>query len=284
MRYNSDEWASWKKIRTAALRRARYRCEVIGCGIKGARNLTVHHILPRDEGGGDYEENLIALCGPHHDQTEILAIRERSLIRNIVEPISPLPPVLPTKRQIIEEITATEREVLRIIEPEINKPKGQRWWDKEMQRQEDETEEQPTHRSKPGKILRRLGRRLTALHHGARCGSWGAISKLCGHRGGVWAWRVAKGDLYLSEEEAQSTLDKLPTPLWATSGDLDALVLQTLRRGLLNRGPMRGYILAFFCEANDRTIRRSIKRLREKGHNISASLAPPRGYRLEEEA
>lgn len=73
--------------------------------------------------------------------------------------------------------------------------------------------------------------------------------------------------------------DRMPSRLlWAGSDELDEQVLW------LVSGPDRitGAELARRLGTVDRTIRSSIKRLREKGHNISASLAPPRGYRLEE--
>ena len=37
---------------------------------KGTRKLTVHHILPRDQGGNEEADNLILLCLKCHDKIE----------------------------------------------------------------------------------------------------------------------------------------------------------------------------------------------------------------------
>jgi len=37
--------------------------------------MTAHHIVPRDDGGGDYLRNLIALCDKCHDYVEIAGFR-----------------------------------------------------------------------------------------------------------------------------------------------------------------------------------------------------------------
>lgn len=72
--------AEWKRIRSRIIRRDAYRCRVIECTVKGSGNLTVHHITPRDEGGGDYDANLITLCPKHHDQIEVAGVRIIPLI------------------------------------------------------------------------------------------------------------------------------------------------------------------------------------------------------------
>ncbi len=46
----------------AILRRDRFRCQVPGCNCR--RNLHVHHIIRRSNGGSDDPENLIVLCNP----------------------------------------------------------------------------------------------------------------------------------------------------------------------------------------------------------------------------
>ncbi len=287
MRLSGIEWGNWKKERTKALQRARYRCEVIGCGVTGAKILTVHHILPRVEGGGNYAENLIALCGYHHDQAEILQISQRNLIRNMVEPICPPTPSSPSKAQIIKQLTASDREVIRRFEPEINKPVGQRWWDK---KQREEQEEKPSPPRREGKILRRLRRRLLALDRTHKHGSWQDINKLCGHKkGGAWIWRIAHGTLDIDEDQARQILDMLPPPLWTNKDELDALVLKSLQnqRDLLRIHldplfvPIRGSLLAWLHETNPRTIRNSINRLRKAGHKINGSMSRPKGYRLD---
>jgi len=73
-----------------------------------------------------------------------------------------------------------------------------------------------------------------------------------------------------------------PNIFWHGAKELDAAVVRVLTERFIY-GPSRitGGEIARRLGTNDRTIRGSIKRLREAGHNISASLAPPRGYRLE---
>jgi hypothetical protein len=51
-------------VRRAVLRRDQHRCQVPGC--RHATFVDVHHIQPRDEGGGHEPENLLTLCGAHH--------------------------------------------------------------------------------------------------------------------------------------------------------------------------------------------------------------------------
>jgi len=74
--------AEWKAIRRQVLRRDGYRCRVFGCEVRGARNLTVHHMIPRDEGGETYPENLITLCPKHHDEIEGTTARTSAQIQN----------------------------------------------------------------------------------------------------------------------------------------------------------------------------------------------------------
>jgi 5-methylcytosine-specific restriction endonuclease McrA len=50
--------------RRAVLQRDQRRCRVPGCC--NATFLDVHHIIAREEGGGNAAENLITLCGAHH--------------------------------------------------------------------------------------------------------------------------------------------------------------------------------------------------------------------------
>jgi len=46
------------------LRRDKHRCQVPGC--RHATFVDVHHIQPREEGGGHRSENLLTLCSAHH--------------------------------------------------------------------------------------------------------------------------------------------------------------------------------------------------------------------------
>src|SRR5438105_12513824 len=53
------------KVRRLVWHRDFGKCKVPGC--RATRNLEVHHIVPRAEGGGHELENLILLCNGHHD-------------------------------------------------------------------------------------------------------------------------------------------------------------------------------------------------------------------------
>jgi 5-methylcytosine-specific restriction endonuclease McrA len=54
-----------RATRRAVLKRDNYRC--ILCG--ATRNLEVHHIVPRAEGGSNDLANLVTLCTACHDTT-----------------------------------------------------------------------------------------------------------------------------------------------------------------------------------------------------------------------
>ena len=57
----------WARIREKIFKRDKYTCR--SCGTK--ENLTVHHIIPRAEGGKDVMKNLETLCIKCHDEIEI---------------------------------------------------------------------------------------------------------------------------------------------------------------------------------------------------------------------
>lgn len=82
---NSQEQREWEKIRSAVLKRDGYRCAVFGCEVRGAKNLSAHHIIPRPQGGNN-PENLITLCEKHHDEIELAEVRTAHLIRNWTGP------------------------------------------------------------------------------------------------------------------------------------------------------------------------------------------------------
>lgn len=65
---------NWKRIRRKVLKRDGYICQVAGCPVRGGKNLTVHHILPRARGGGENLDNLITLCPRHHDEIESASV------------------------------------------------------------------------------------------------------------------------------------------------------------------------------------------------------------------
>lgn len=123
--------------------------------------------------------------------------------------------------------------------------------------------------------IRAIRRGFKMLHRQGK--SWPLIGAIFS-RSPTWACRIAKGQYtYWTEESISYIEERMPKRLWDTYVELDRLVLILLRTSKRRTGTE----MARICGTTDRTIRASIKRLREAGHNISASLAPPRGYWLE---
>lgn len=127
----------------------------------------------------------------------------------------------------------------------------------------------------PGRI-KAIRRTLKMLHRQGL--TWKKIGAIC-NRSEPWACRVASGRYNLIEPVVEEVETLLPAPPWETYNQLDSLVLVLL---VVTAKRQTGKDMARICGTCDRTIRGSIKRLREAGHNISASLRSPRGYRLEE--
>jgi len=71
---------TWEDIRARVLTRDGSRCTV-GWLLGGAcsETLDVHHIVPREEGGTDDEDNLMTACHRHHPMVE--AVRREVLRR-----------------------------------------------------------------------------------------------------------------------------------------------------------------------------------------------------------
>lgn len=63
---------NWEDIRTRVLARDARRCSGRFLGGGCSAILDVHHILPREEGGTDEDENLLSLCHRHHPMMEAL--------------------------------------------------------------------------------------------------------------------------------------------------------------------------------------------------------------------
>lgn len=81
---------AWKEIRRWIIKRDRrcYRCET-----RQQRNLTVHHIIPRSEGGEENAENLVTLCIDCHNIVEIAGCRSLADILSTIEKEEePVPP------------------------------------------------------------------------------------------------------------------------------------------------------------------------------------------------
>jgi 5-methylcytosine-specific restriction endonuclease McrA len=60
---------SWAQIRIQTLFRDRFTCQACRNRLPN-KELSAHHILPRNEGGSDSPRNLITLCHPCHDAVE----------------------------------------------------------------------------------------------------------------------------------------------------------------------------------------------------------------------
>jgi hypothetical protein len=54
----------YHQLRMAILERDGFRCQWPDC--RSRRNLQVHHIIARSDGGSDDEDNLISMCRTHH--------------------------------------------------------------------------------------------------------------------------------------------------------------------------------------------------------------------------
>jgi len=121
-----------------------------------------------------------------------------------------------------------------------------------------------------------LRRRFKSLHY--RGWTWERIGNLFGHTRG-WAHKIAYYPIPVTDEVLKKADRILPKLLWEGTDELDELVLNILERN----HPITGRELAKLCGTVDRTIRSSIKRLREKGYYIDASMRPPRGYQLKGE-
>lgn len=65
----------WPARRAKVFKRDNLCCRM--CESK--HDLTAHHIVPRDDGGGDHLGNLVTLCRKHHDYIESLDPMPRSL-------------------------------------------------------------------------------------------------------------------------------------------------------------------------------------------------------------
>ena len=61
----------WIAIRKQILRRDKYVCQRCSSKTVEDNPLTVHHIVPRSERGGNQPDNLITLCNKCHDWVEI---------------------------------------------------------------------------------------------------------------------------------------------------------------------------------------------------------------------
>lgn len=64
---NGKKMTAFKKQKMRVLVRDNFCCQAPGCRINRLSKLTVHHIIPRSQGGLDNLDNLITLCYDHHE-------------------------------------------------------------------------------------------------------------------------------------------------------------------------------------------------------------------------
>ena len=58
----------WRKQRMRVLVRDNFHCQAPGCTCRDLNRLTVHHLVPKAEGGSDDLPNLLTLCDYHHER------------------------------------------------------------------------------------------------------------------------------------------------------------------------------------------------------------------------
>jgi len=74
----------WRSLRDRVLSRDCLTCQ--RCDKKYQKTeLTVHHLVPRSEGGADAMPNLITLCSPCHDHVEVNDLRTRAAIAGSID-------------------------------------------------------------------------------------------------------------------------------------------------------------------------------------------------------
>ena len=76
------EWAEWNDTRDAVLTRDKYTCRRCDKRADNGRGLSVHHIIPRSEGGANGMHNLVTLCHKCHDFVELSDMRTMAEIVN----------------------------------------------------------------------------------------------------------------------------------------------------------------------------------------------------------
>ena len=77
--------AEWRELRKKVLTRDSNTCQRCEKYSKSSKGLSVHHIIPRDEGGADLPNNLITLCHKCHDFVELKEYRNRAEIIGSME-------------------------------------------------------------------------------------------------------------------------------------------------------------------------------------------------------
>lgn len=79
------EYYLWRSIRDEILRRDNFICYRCDKQFIFKKELSVHHLVPRSEGGKDCYNNLITLCNPCHDYVEMNGLRTKAEIMGSYE-------------------------------------------------------------------------------------------------------------------------------------------------------------------------------------------------------
>lgn len=77
--------AEWRLLRDQILARDNFTCLRCDKKFRYKKNLSVHHVIPRADGGSNDPTNLVTLCNPCHDYVEVNDLRTRADIMGSVE-------------------------------------------------------------------------------------------------------------------------------------------------------------------------------------------------------
>jgi uncharacterized protein YfcZ (UPF0381/DUF406 family) len=111
----------WEKRKTTVFRRYKYRCAVKGCPVRGKKNLSVHHIIPRADGGLDDIDNLIPLCTKHHDMVEMKDITSRVAIENLaIDAAEERSGIDTAPRKVSEKTRNQLRQILKVLHDDFD--------------------------------------------------------------------------------------------------------------------------------------------------------------------
>jgi hypothetical protein len=93
---------TWLGLMHSVTARDHHRCQMCGARERNAA-LSLHHITPRDEGGGDTAENLITLCRPCHNIAEAEHLATAEIIRNWMPATG--------RQERVDRITAAQEDI-----------------------------------------------------------------------------------------------------------------------------------------------------------------------------
>ena len=77
--------AEWRLLRDEILIRDNFTCLRCDKKFRSKKYLSVHHLIPRANGGSNAPANLVTLCNPCHDYVEVNDLRTTSAIIGSME-------------------------------------------------------------------------------------------------------------------------------------------------------------------------------------------------------